>query len=369
MHSKGALKKLYLVIAIIVIVVAAAITAYSIIMPRPTPTIPFRIGTSTSGSMGYKMTLEMITVLKREMPKYDFLALVTAGYTASLKMYCSEEAEGALAFGFQAADMYTAGKTFGFFKGFEAKRLPSMLFAIVSLEYGIAIHQRDVGKIRSWSDLDGKPIFMYPPAWGARPIFENIIFPALGIKPKFIEVDFSMVGTALTKGDIVATGVYTSAGGMDVPPWIAEMVLTTPIAILNPSPEELAKLEAKGIKLYKVDLTKYKPFKIDVKADFMYSVPAITTLFTDDKILPEEDAYKFIKAIEKNINELKSIDPSFSQLADDFVGMQLLGIEFLRSYYPQAPIHPGLIRYLKEKGVWKGGSMEVWWNSKYNFNF
>jgi hypothetical protein len=41
MHSKGALKKLYLVIAIIVIVVAAAITAYSIIMPRPTPTIPF----------------------------------------------------------------------------------------------------------------------------------------------------------------------------------------------------------------------------------------------------------------------------------------------------------------------------------------
>jgi TRAP-type uncharacterized transport system substrate-binding protein len=71
------------------------------------------------------------------------------------------------------------------------------------------------------------------------------------------------------------------------------------------------------------------------------------------RFFPEEDAYNFLKAIEKNIRELESIDPAFGQLAEDFVGLQLLGVEDMRSYYPNVPIHPGLVKYLKEKGVWK----------------
>jgi len=383
-RSKGALKTSYIAIVVILIIVIAAIAIYFATMPKPTPTptpttpisptptpttpasptptptpttsppppglIPFRVTTSTPGSGTQKMMLEMTMVLKREMPKYDFLALTVPGYIAGLKMYCTGDAEAAYAYSIQAVQLYTLT---GAFKGFEAKRIPSLLFTLTTFEYGIAIHQRDLGKITKWSDLDGKTIFMYPPAWGAHIVYRDYIFPALGIKPKFVEIDFEMVGTALTKGDIVATGVYTSGGGRDLPPWVAEMTLTTPIAILNPTPDELAKLEAKGIKLFKVDLTKHKPFKTDVKAEFMYTAVLTTILFTDDKVFPEEDAYNFLKVIEKNIRELESIDPAFGQLAEDFVGLQLLGVEDMRSYYPNVPIHPGLVKYLKEMGKWK----------------
>jgi hypothetical protein len=43
-----------------------------------------------------------------------------------------------------------------------------------------------------------------------------------------------------------------------------------------------------------------------------------------------------------------NVDPGFTPMAKDFVGMQVAGIEA----NPQVAVHPGLARFLKEHKAW-----------------
>ena len=42
------------------------------------------------------------------------------------------------------------------------------------------------------------------------------------------------------------------------------------------------------------------------------------------------------------------LDAGFGPLAKDFAGFQVRGIQSI----PEVPVHPGLAKYLKEKGLW-----------------
>jgi TRAP-type uncharacterized transport system substrate-binding protein len=48
-------------------------------------------------------------------------------------------------------------------------------------------------------------------------------------------------------------------------------------------------------------------------------------------------------------NNLAKTEPGFVPMARDFVGMQVQGI----NANPQAPVHPGLARFLKDNKAWK----------------
>ncbi len=65
--------------------------------------------------------------------------------------------------------------------------------------------------------------------------------------------------------------------------------------------------------------------------------------------VPENDMYQMLKVIEKNAAELAKADPGFSQIAKDMPGLQRRGVMSAVDY---VPIHPGLARYMREKGVW-----------------
>jgi TRAP-type uncharacterized transport system substrate-binding protein len=56
-----------------------------------------------------------------------------------------------------------------------------------------------------------------------------------------------------------------------------------------------------------------------------------------------------LKVIEKHAGELAKLDPSFSQIAQDMPSFEKRAVEATSEY---APIHPGLARYLREKGAW-----------------
>jgi uncharacterized protein len=64
--------------------------------------------------------------------------------------------------------------------------------------------------------------------------------------------------------------------------------------------------------------------------------------------LPEDVVYKMIKAFYDKRDELVKIDPGFTPMAKDFVGMQVQGIDA----NPQIPVHPGLAKFLKEHKAW-----------------
>jgi TRAP-type uncharacterized transport system substrate-binding protein len=63
----------------------------------------------------------------------------------------------------------------------------------------------------------------------------------------------------------------------------------------------------------------------------------------------EDLVYKLVKSFYDKRDELVKVDPGFTPMAKDFVGMQVQGIEA----NPQIPVHPGLAKFLKEQNAWK----------------
>ncbi len=71
------------------------------------------------------------------------------------------------------------------------------------------------------------------------------------------------------------------------------------------------------------------------------------------RIVKEEGTDRILKIVEENADRLAKLDKSFSQIAEDMVGFQVEAIDALYKRGIEVPIHPGLAKYLKEKGVWK----------------
>jgi TRAP-type uncharacterized transport system substrate-binding protein len=63
---------------------------------------------------------------------------------------------------------------------------------------------------------------------------------------------------------------------------------------------------------------------------------------------PAEGVYRALKAFEAEAAQLTKLDPGFGPLAADLAKFQVLGIKSI----PEIPVHPGLAKYLKEKGLW-----------------
>jgi len=55
-----------------------------------------------------------------------------------------------------------------------------------------------------------------------------------------------------------------------------------------------------------------------------------------------------LKVLEESAGALAKLEAGYGPLAKDFAGFQVLGIRSI----PEVPVHPGLARYLKEKGLW-----------------
>jgi TRAP-type uncharacterized transport system substrate-binding protein len=62
-----------------------------------------------------------------------------------------------------------------------------------------------------------------------------------------------------------------------------------------------------------------------------------------------DDVYKMLTIIDKHRAELAKLDPSFAQIGDGMAGFQKRAVEATANY---VPIHPGLAKYMREKGVW-----------------
>jgi len=65
--------------------------------------------------------------------------------------------------------------------------------------------------------------------------------------------------------------------------------------------------------------------------------------------IPEDDVYKMLTLIEKNVGELVKSDRSFTQVSKNMADMQRRGVASSINY---VPVHPGLAKYMREKGVW-----------------
>lgn len=299
-------------------------------------------GTSAVGSSGYRALVNLTNLLNREVSGYRFAALPTPGAIVSVKGFATEKFDAC--YGSDVA-FYELANDISRFKGFKAqmKRQPVQSFWAYTIEVGTAIHSKNRDKYKQWRDLSGKNVFTGPLPWDTRAQLERA-YQTLGVKHNYVEVDLATAGSLLEQGRLDAFITYTASEATPSP-WIIEASLVTDFAILNPSSEELQILKEAGFAVTEVDP---KVFKKNVYVDKILYLPFYYGFHVGLEI-PEADVYQMLNIIEKKAAELAKADSAFKQIAKDMAGMQRDGV---RSAVKFVPVHPGLAKWMREKGVW-----------------
>lgn len=323
------------------IAVAAAIGVTSAAFAQQQPK-DIRWGTPPVGTTGHKALVTLSAVLNKEMPQYRISVLPTAGAIATVKGFATKELDGN--YGSDIAFYELANDT-NRFKGFKPRiqRMPVQSFWSNTIEVSLAVHARNKDKIKKWGDLAGKRVFTGPLPFDVRAHIERAL-NELGVKFNYLQVDLATVGSQLESGAIDAMLIYTGSESAP-PPWLAEASLAADWAALNLSPDELAILKKKGMSSIEVSP---KVFNRDVHVDKVVELPFYYS-FNVGLDVPADDVYKMLKIIEAHAAELAKTDPSFAQIAKDMPGFQKRGVTSSADF---VPIHPGLAKYMREKGVW-----------------
>lgn len=299
-------------------------------------------GTSAVGSAGHKALIVLAEVLNREMPEYRITVQPTPGAILTMKGYATGQFEG-----YYGADIgfYEYANDIKRFKGFKAsvKRPLVQSFWIYTVDMGTGIHVRNKDKIKNWHDLAGKAVFTGPLPWDTRAQLERA-YEALGIKYQYRQVDLSTTGSLLQSGGIDGFALYTNSEAA-VPPWITEVSLAADWAALNPSADEIATLKKAGFAVIEL---KPDVFKKDTHTDKVVLLPFYYGFHVGLEV-PEADVYRMLKVIEKNVAGMAKADAGYSQIAKDMPGFQRRGVAAAADL---VPIHPGLAKYMREKGVW-----------------
>ena len=308
-----------------------------------------RWATSAVGSAGHKALVTLADVLNHEMPKYRISVLPTPGAIVSVKGYALGKFDG-----YYGADIafYQLHNNIKRFKGFKSsiKHQPVQSFWTYTVEIGVGVRANELNTVKNWHDLENKVLFLGNPPWDTRAQVERA-FDALGIKYQYRQVDLSAAGSVLQRGGLDGICVYTT-GEAAVAPWVQEAGLAADWGIVNPSASEIATLKKAGFSIFEQSP---KVFRQDIHADKAVLLPFYYGFHVGMEI-PADDVYQMLKIVEKHANELAKANKSFSQIAKDMPGFQRKGVEAAADF---VPIHPGLAKYMREKGVW-----DAKWDSK-----
>ena len=174
---------------------------------------------------------------------------------------------------------------------------------------------------------------------------------ALGVKFTYVQVDLATAGSQLESGSIDALTITRARKarrrrGSPKLPWRP----TGRCSIQ--APRRLAELKKQGFAIAEV---RPKAFNRDVHADKVIELPFYYG-FNVGLDVSEADVYSMLTIIEKNAGELAKTDPTFTQIANDMKGFQVRGV---KSSVDLVLIHPGLAKWMREKGVWNAK-----WDSK-----
>ena len=301
-------------------------------------------GTGPVGSVGHKALVVLADLLNKEMPEYRITVLPMPGAVMTVKGYATNQIDA-----FYGSDdsLREFANDSGRFKGFKAsvQRQPVQSMWVFTLDVGLAIKASNRDTIKKWGDLSGKKVFTGPLPFDTRLHLETAM-AAVGAKHIYTQVDLSNAGSQLNSGTIEGMIVYYTGGTVPAP-WLTEASLSVDWAGLNPSPEELATLKAKGFAVEEIEASKLSKNDIHVQkltlSPFYWGFDIGMNMSTDD-------VYKMLTIVDKHSDELAKLDGDFGQIS----GGKLADFQTkaLEQTWDLIPIHPGLAKFLKEKGKW-----------------
>lgn len=322
----------------------AALFAATALAPAPAHAQrkSIRWATSSVDSYGYKVAASMVKVVETALGgEYTITVNPYPSTTGAMKATMDGDGEIGYTADVGMTELY-AGE--GGFKSYQPakSRLVHTWYAY-PMESFMAVAAKDAGKYKCWGDFSGKPVF-YTTAGFMNWLNFQRIYKALGYQFRHVQIDPKTQSDALQAGTIAGSVAYTTAGRSLAPYW-KETEVRMDVKVINPCPQEVAKLKAAGLAVVDVD-----PKSAFSKEVGVFSIQAVPILFAYNvrPDMPEDVVYRMLAAFEKNKDTLAQSDPGFSAMAKDFVGMQVQGI----SANPDIAVHAGLARLLKEKNAW-----------------
>jgi hypothetical protein len=301
-----------------------------------------RWATSSTGSYGYKVAAQMTKVLEDALGgQYTVTVNPYPSTTAAMKATMDGEAEIGYTADVGMEDVYKAEGAFKDYKA--AKSLMVHTWYAYPMESFMAVWAPKAGEYKSWGDFSGKPVFFTPAGFMNWLNFRRI-YKALGYQFKHVQIGEAAQGDALQAGTIAGSVCYTTAG-KSLPTYWRETELRLEIKVINPSADEVKKLTAANLTPTEIDAKQV--FSKDVGVKTILGVPLLFG-YNMRADMPEEIVYKMLTKFYADRDTLAKADPGFEPMARDFVGMQVKGI----NGEPNAPVHPGLAKFLKEHKAW-----------------
>jgi len=328
--------------AMVTVAVAAVFTLAAIEPANAQGRKSIRWATSSVDSYGYKVAAAMVKIAEDALGgEYTFTVNPYPSTTGAMKAAMDGTGEIGYTADVGMTQLY-AGE--GGFKDYTAAKgkLVHAWYAY-PMESFMATSAKDAGKYKCWSDFSGKPVF-YTTAGFMNWLNFQRIYKTLGYQFKHVQIDPKSQSDALQAGTISGSVAYTTAGRSLAPYW-KETEVRMDVKVINPCPEEVAKLKAAGLAV--VDVDPKSAFTKDIGVTQIQGVP-ILFAYNVRADMPEDVVYRMLNAFYKNRDELAKADPGFTPMAKDFVGMQVQGI----SANPDIPVHPGLVKFLKEHKAW-----------------
>jgi TRAP transporter TAXI family solute receptor len=298
--------------------------------------------TSQVGSYGYTIAASMAKIVEQALGG-EYTVTVQPYQSPTVAMKAVMDGEGEIAY---TADigMTQFQERVGPFKDYKPAK-PEIVHTWYAypMESMMATSAKEADKFKCWKDFSGKPVY-FTQAGFQNWLNWQRIFKALGYDFKHVQIDNKSNGDALEQGTIVGSAIYTTAGRSLAPYW-KETEVRMDIRVINPCPDEVAKLKAAGLAVSDVEAK--GAFAKSVGPSMLQGVPILFG-YNARPDMPEDAVYKMVKAFYEKRDELVKLDPGFTPMAKDFVAMQVQGIEG----NPQIPVHAGLAKFLKEHKAW-----------------
>ncbi len=327
-------------------VAVAAIFAFSAVDPSSAAERKsLRLATSQVGTYGYQVATLLSRVIEEALNR-EYTVTVQPYTSPTVAMKAVMDGNGEISY---TADIGMAEfhQRVGGFKGYKPK-VTELVHSWYSypMESMMGIAAKDAEKFKCWRDFSGKPVF-FSNAGFMNWLNYMRVFKILGYNFKHVQIDLKANADAMESGSIVGSGVYTTAG-RSLPAYWKETEIRMDVRVVNPSPDELAKIRAAGLTIVEVD-----PKAVFSKSVGPSPLMGVAILFGHNvgTNISEDVVYKMLTAFYKKKDELAKGDPGFTPLAKDFVGLQVQGI----SANPEVPVHPGLVKFLKEQKAWNAG--------------
>jgi len=271
------------------------------------------------------------TIITRELPDYNITQVSTGGSTENCKRLLKGELDMGIVYG---PHVYMALNNQGpFAKDPKGTMLRGVAKIYEGASYAVTLPNSG---IKTMSDLAGKTVALGPPGSGTVFNSENTL-RALGlldkIKPRLMS--FADAGRAVENRQIDAFFQSSAPAGA-----VTTLAETKGIYVIPFSDAEMAKI-VKAYPFYYADKMKKGVYKGVPETQ----MPYLTVYWVAHEKVPEKAIYDMLNLVyqPKIFKELGNAHKGWKQMAPDTKHFLNLG----------APMHPGAVKYYKEKGLWQ----------------